>query len=316
MNLPVLFLSALLSSLLGVRGLALVSDGQKSSRRQFVIGTVCGSFSPLLIPSTSHAVDLVSPDDAKVTQKVFMKVRISRQDGTFYVRDDLPDTPENRVFQGQLTIGLFGNNAPETVQKFLSYLQPENPLDDNPLPSYGRSVFPALDQASGLITGGVIPSLEYVDVNQNPALKYSGRLLAAPLWLEKGSNIAKVSHIGKGLLTHRNLNVLPDFQITTRRDNPLTLDRSHTVFGKIIPDESSNEFLEIVQDLPTYTLERPTTMTDPTKESVVDDAAQSIFNAQRGFFRKAAQTFGDTRVSKVYEGKILRRVEVTQVGLL
>jgi hypothetical protein len=56
--------------------------------------------------------------------------------------------------------------------------------------------------------------------------------------------------------------------------------------------------------------------TDPGKENVVQDAAQAVFNAQRGFFRGAAKSLGDTRVSKVYEGKLLRRVEVTQVGIL
>ena len=65
----------------------------------------------------------IRPEDAVVTDKVFLKVRISRQDGTFYVRDDLPDLPENRVFSGTLTIGLFGKAAPRHVEKFLSYIK-------------------------------------------------------------------------------------------------------------------------------------------------------------------------------------------------
>lgn len=85
-----------------------------------------------------------------ITNTVFFKVRISRQDGTFYVRDDLEDTPENRVFTGTLELGLFGTVAPRAVQQFLKYVNiTYNPLDDNPLPSYSRSTFASLDQATG-----------------------------------------------------------------------------------------------------------------------------------------------------------------------
>jgi hypothetical protein len=85
-----------------------------------------------------------------ITNTVFFNVRISRQDGTFYVRDDLEDTPENRVFTGTLELGLFGTVAPRAVQQFLNYVNiTYNPLDDNPLPSYSRSTFASLDQATG-----------------------------------------------------------------------------------------------------------------------------------------------------------------------
>jgi hypothetical protein len=87
---------------------------------------------------------------APITHKVFMDVRISRSDGTFYVRDDLPDIQENKVFYGRLVLGLFGTKAPTAVDRFLSYVVvPFNPLDDNPLPSYGRSSFKSLDQSTG-----------------------------------------------------------------------------------------------------------------------------------------------------------------------
>lgn len=87
---------------------------------------------------------------APITHKVFMDVRISRSDGTFYVRDDLEDLPENKVFYGRLVFGLYGTKAPATVERFLSYVTAAyNPLDDNPLPTYGRSTFRSLDQATG-----------------------------------------------------------------------------------------------------------------------------------------------------------------------
>lgn len=311
------------------------------SRRS--LGRTCGATAASLLlpsldlPSGAHAAQVtttrssspptsIRPEDALVTDKVFMNVRISRQDGTFYVRDDLQDIPENRVFSGRLVLGLFGTLAPTHVERFLSYVNTgTNLLDDNPMPSYSRAVFPTFDQATGLLTGGRIPALEYTEISGRPALRYGDRLLPSTLWVEKRNAneppLPRISHTAKGLLTHRQLEVLPVFGITTRSDTT-ELDSSHTVFGQILSDESSTEFLKIVQDLPTYAVERPTSMkinggsTDPGKENVVQDAAQAVFNAQRGFFRGAAKSLGDTRVSKVYEGKLLRRVEVTQVGIL
>lgn len=274
--------------------------------------TAVGSTDNALSSTTSF----IQPDDATITDKVFFNVRISRQDGTFYVRDDLPDTPENRVFYGTLVVGLFGKAAPRHVERFLSYVASSNPLDDNPMPSYGRSQFPSFDQSTGVLTGGKIPSLEYTEISGRSALKYGDRLLAANLWVEKPeTGSARISHSAKGLLTHRLLDVMPTFDITTRSDTRV-LDFSHQVFARILLDDSSLEFLKLVQDLPTYSVERPSSMADPSEQDLVQDAAKAVFDAQRGFFRGAAKSFGDGRVSKIYEGKLLRRVEVTQVGIV
>lgn len=258
-----------------------------------------------LPPAQAAAPDILAP----ITDKVLMDVRISRQDGTFYVRDDLEDTPENKVFYGQLTIGLFGNVAPKTVKEFLSYVDINfNPADENPLPSYARSSFVSLDQSTGLLLGGNIPSLEVTEFGGSTALKYGGRILMAPLWFD-GQQTERISHTRKGLLTHRTLDVAPTFGITTR---PATeLDGTHTVFGQLILDDTSQNFLNLVQDLPTYSMERP--RGDPRQETAMDNVASAVFNSQREIFRSAAQTLGDTRVSKLYPGKLLRRVEVTQI---
>ena len=270
--------------------------------------------------STTKSISYIDPSEAQITNRVFLKVRVSRQDGTFYVRDDLPDTPENRVFQGQLVVGLFGKVAPVAVGRFLSYVDTESdPLNDNPLPSYGRSYFPSLDPRTGLLMGGTIPSLQITEVSGSVALQYGGRLLPATLWVEPSDLLQRVTHTRKGLLTHRILDATPAFGITTRSDTR-ELDRSHTAFGTLLPGDGDNQaFLDIVRDLPTYSMERPASSTlDLASDNynVVDDAAGAIFNAQRNFFRTAAKTLGDTRLDKVYEGKILRRIEVTQVGRL
>ena len=262
--------------------------------------------------TTATADSATAPVVAPVTQKLTMDVRISRQDGTFYVRDDLADTPENRVFYGKLTIGLFGTVAPNNVKQFLKYADVQYmPLDENPLPSYSRSTFVSLDQSTGLLVGGSIPSLEVTAFNGGAAIKYGGRITPAQLWGE-ASNDQKLSHNTKGLLTHRLLDVNPRFGITTR-PNP-DLDGSNVVFGQILFDESSRDFLRLCEDIPTYSLERP--KGDPRDETAVDVVASSIFNSQRELFRGAAKAFGDDRVSKVYPGKLLRRVEVTKVELI
>jgi hypothetical protein len=160
------------------------------------------------------------------------------------------------------------------------------------------------------LVGGYIPSLELTSFSGGTALQYGGRVLPAPLWIDK--NTEKLPHNQKGLLTHGFLDVTPAYGITTR--SAPELDATHVVFGQILLDDSSREFLELVKDLPTYSLERP--KGDPRQEMGVEDVAAAVFNSQREFFRGAAKTFGDTRLKNVQEGKLLRRVEVTQVGLL
>jgi cyclophilin family peptidyl-prolyl cis-trans isomerase len=249
---------------------------------------------------------------APITSKVLFDVRISRQDGTFYVRDDLDDSPENKVFYGQLTLGLFGTTVPRTVQEFLNYVDGKfNPMDDNPLPSYSRSSFISLDQSTGLLVGGYIPSLEVADFGGSTAIKYGGRVLPAPLWVDN-QQTERFSHNTKGLLTHRTLDVGPTFGITTR--SAQELDDTHTVFGQLILDAAGLEFLKVVEDLPTYSMEAP--RGDPRDENALNVLSSAVFNSQREVFRSAAKTFGDGRVSKVFAGKLLRRVEVTQVKLV
>jgi len=278
--------------------------------------------------SATTVANTVAAMSPKVTDRVFLNVRISRQDGTFYVRDDLPDTPENNVFYGRLVLELFGEVAPATVERFKSYITSATSqvLDDNPLPSYSRATFPAVDPATGVLAAGKIPGLELTTVvGGATALQYGGRLLPAPLWVERGGGTAsntKLSHVGKGLLTHKVLESLPVFGITTRTDTT-QLDPTHIVFGRLVLSSDSNKddddgakFLQIVSTLPTYSeRSRPITAESGVGPGV-DEVAQAVFAAQRSFFRSTAKSFGDSRLEKVYDGKLLRRVEVTQAGIL
>jgi cyclophilin family peptidyl-prolyl cis-trans isomerase len=292
-------------------------------RRQYLGSQLVQLLLTLEVPSTSlpssssSSSTLVPPNfpDAPITSKLYFDVRISRQDGSFYVRDDLPDTFENRVLSARLGLGLYGTVAPAAVELFLKFALP-SPTDDdvnNPLPSYSRSTFTSLDQGTGLLLGGYIPSLRLTEVGGSTALQYGSRILPAPLWIDKrgsssssSSTTTKLSHSSKGLLTHRTLDATPSFGITTRASP--SLDGTHTVFGQVLWNDETAEFLNVLQELPTYSIERPADYDDPA------GIASSVFNAQRDFFRGAAKTLGDTRVDKVYQGKLLRRMEVTQVG--
>jgi cyclophilin family peptidyl-prolyl cis-trans isomerase len=268
------------------------------------------------LPTATTTTPTTAPPqmpDAAITDKVFMDIRISRQDGSTYVRDDLPDTFENQVIYLRLKLGLYGKVAPNHAEKFLTYiLPPKDNNVDNPFPSYGRSNFPALDQEAGLLRGGYISSLRLTEIGGNSALSYGSRILPATLWLEKNQPTNKISHSSKGLLTHRNLDPTPNFGITTRATPEL--DNSHTVFGQVLWDDETLNWFQILQDLPTYSVTRPVVGYD--EFSTGGAAASAVFNAQRDLFRGAAKTLGDTRLDKIYEGKLLRRMEVLQVGTL
>ena len=120
----------------------------------------------------------------------------------------------------------------------------------------------------------------------------------------------KLSHSTKGLLTHKTLDVTPTFGITTRAAPEL--DSTHTVFGQVLWDDSTLAWFENLQDIPTYSVDRPSGY----DEFQTGGVATSVYNAQREFFRGAAKSVGDTRVSKLYDGKLLRRTEVLRVGVL
>jgi len=281
-------------------------------------------FSSVLTSSSSASAEISESDSniPKITHKVYFDVRISRADGSFYVRDASPtDTPDDEPFYGQFVLGLFGETTPNHVQNFLKYVEVPFAVD-NPLPSYGRSKFNTLDAATGLLIGGTIPGLDATTLAGGNVLEYSGKIYPAKLWLEdkNGSNepaTAQLSHNIKGLVTHRNLDPTPAFGITTRSTST-SLDASHTIFGCILEDKTG--LMDKVVDLPVLTDEGRVSRTTNEPVSVGGDVggslASSAFTLQRRVFRDAAKTFGDTRLDKLYDGKILRRVEVTQVGVL
>lgn len=335
-----------------------VDTTTKTSRRQIlhslaatVAATTSSATTLLSTPSPASATDtstsVTTNADPPITHKVTFNVRISRADGTFYVRDDPPGTIptfDNQVFTGSLTFGLYGTLAPNHVSKFLQYANSNgyDPFEEYPLPSYSKSQFTTFTQSNGLLIGGNIPGLQIDNISGAAALEYRGKISAASLWIDDFVNNqkTKLSHGKKGLLTHRNLDVLPNFGITTR--DARELDGSYTVFGQLISTESSDAFLRRVVDLPTYSNTRPVSVTTtPTTtttstattsasaninsnspiavaastSSATAEVTSSFYSFQKDLFRSAAKTFGDTRLDNIYEGKILRRIEVTSVSV-
>jgi len=301
------------------------SSNQQQKRRSFLQNVAAKSIlfsSAVGTTAGSNAFAEESsppPPPPSITHKVTFDVRISRADGSFYVRDASPDSssPDDEPFYATLVFGLYGNDAPEHVQQFLNYVDVKYEVD-NPLPSYSRSKFTTLDSATGLLIGGTIPGLDVTTLAGGNVLQYSGRVLPAKLWLEDKSKITtNLRHDAKGLLTHRNLDLSPSFGITTRKSSS-ALDATHTVFGCVLED--ANGFMNRVVDLPVLTDNGVVSRTSTTEEAVTvgggSSLASSVFTAQRSIMRDAAKTFGDSRLEKVYDGKLLRRVEVTKVGVL
>ena len=289
---------------------ALSSITNDYERRTF-LQNILFSSALISVPSNNNAY-AVEESMPKITHKIYFDVRISRKDGSFYVKDDVDPTDE--PLYGRLVFGLFGDAAPNHVKEFLSYV--EVPFDD-PLPSYSKSKFQTLDSATGLLIGGTIPGLDVSTLAGGNVLEYAGKVLPAKLWLEDNKEATQqLSHDAKGLLTHRNLDVTPSFGITTRSTSTI-LDPSHTIFGMILEDKTN--FMDQIVDLPVLTDTGRVSKTTTELVSGGDvgtSLASSVFTAQRAVFRDAAKTFGDTRLDKVYDGKLLRRVEVTQVGEL
>lgn len=267
--------------------------------------------------SASAAIDVSSLP--QVTHKVFMDIRISRRDGTFYVKkpEDIVDPTDEPIY-AHLVLGLYGNEAPNCVQQFLKYV--DVPFDlDNPNPSYSTTRFSTLDTETGLLIGG-ISGLDVTTLAGGNVLEYKGKVIPAKLWLENtkkevDTTKAVLRHDTKGLLTHRNLDLSPSFGITTRGSSS-SLDSSHTVFGKVLEDNDG--FLEKVIDIPAMTSDGLVSKTsnEPVSVGGGTAVASSLFTAQRRVFRDAAKTFGDTRLDRLPDGKLLRRIEVTQVASL
>ena len=255
---------------------------------------------------------LTSPANKKratVTETVRLNVRVSRSDGTFAVRDD----DEDRPFFGALDVGLFGEAAPANVALFLEFALNSPMRDDF---SYSRSVFDEKAENGALAIGGRVRGVEERSLFQGleRILVYRDKELLSSKRERKIASLAAKegptfrSHDAPGLLTRRRGATgtdLIDFGLTLRAAPEL--DANWVVFGKLTNDNDEGlALIDRIASLPTY-----------SDEAITDSAlAAQVFRAQKETFRNVATAIGDSRVSSVFRGKILRRVEITQSSLI
>ena len=115
------------------------------------------------------------------------------------------------------------------------------------------------------------------------------------------------SHDSAGILTRQRGDAPQAFGLTVAGSK--ALDATNQAFGRVVRDPSG--LLAAIGTLNAYSL-------DAAPDGLSKDVpgAAAIYRAQKDAFRGAAKAFGDGRASKIFPGKLLRRVEITRVELL
>ena len=116
-----------------------------------------------------------------------------------------------------------------------------------------------------------------------------------------------MEHSSAGILTRQRGDAPQAFGLTVAGSK--ALDATHQAFGRVVRDNSN--LISAISTLNAYSL-------DAAPDGLSKDVpgAAAIYRAQKDAFRGAAKAFGDGRASKIFPGKLLRRVEITRVELL
>lgn len=254
----------------------------KSVNCQGARGNDCDVWVP---PEIADSPEELVGERGEVTSKVFMDLRI--------LKDYNKEVLEDGAVRGRLIIGLYGSLAPKTVAHFLQFL-PQMPGE---APSYATGAFFRQEPGKWL-EGGKISGLQATQIAGSDGYEWNGGIypLKPPL---EGNDLR---HDRKNLLSHKKFNAGPEFCVLLAPS--LELDSSNTVFGEVLQGEEL--LLEIAQ-LPFVTGKS----LDKT-----GSVASNVWAAQNAYFRGLAKSLGDTRVQKTFPGKLLRRVEITKVGLV
>jgi len=236
----------------------------------------------------------------KPTEIVNLGIRIARDDGTFAVRDNDPDPPT----QGQIKIAIFGDAAPANAALFLEFAARQDEL------SYARSLIDQIDMKHSIAIGGRVRGLEDRDLFGEKILIYGNREVLNTKTDRQLVSLAQnegtqFSHNQPGLLTRKVISNDPRDLVAfaiTLESNP-SLDSDWTVIGKVLDDPA--HIIPKLATLPTY---QPEARTD-------SEIAATVFRTEYDTFRSVASAIGDSRVSNVFPGKILRRVEITRCSV-
>ena len=227
---------------------------------------------------------------AEVTARVFLDLRIIN---SFSV-----EVLEDAATRGRVVIGLFGKDAPLAVQRFIEFTQGTvgQYSQTGGGPAYSQATFDKL-RPGELLEGGKIAGLRQTTFAGSVEWEYMSRLLP----LRPALEVNELRHDRRGVLTRLRFNAGPEFGITLAAAPQL--DSTYEVFGQV---EQGFELLDMIEQLPFITgksLETPGSLPD------------QVFAAQKSLFSGLAKSAGDSRAED-RTGKLLRRVEITQCGLL
>jgi len=207
---------------------------------------------------------------------------------------------------GRIVIGLYGKDAPKSVDLFLATIKGEyNGIEQ---PNFINSQFTKF--MDGLLQLENIRGINTVTIAGSKQYEFHGNLLTNYQPILETNN---VKHDRKGLLTRRQLTAIPEFGITTQ-EIP-ALDSFNVVFGEVI--DGYDTVIDEITKISVYEWKTRTGYSSATKnEDSLDGAlADSWFSTQKQVFLKAGQIFGDNRAVD-QRGKLLRRVVVKDAGLL
>uniref|UniRef100_A0A7S3EGU8 Peptidyl-prolyl cis-trans isomerase n=1 Tax=Rhodosorus marinus TaxID=101924 RepID=A0A7S3EGU8_9RHOD len=231
---------------------------------------------------SSTTVNAGNGTEVAVTDRVYFDVSVNGKD------------------LGRVTFGLFGKDAPKTVQEFLK-LVPGNRAGDRLEPSspeYTNSLIYRCIPGS-LVDLGRIRNLTTFVVNQEVYYDFDGSVLPAAAELEVNS----LMPVSRGLLAKQRFHIGPEFSIILNANPPL--DSQYTIFGKVL---EGDDVLEQIEQLPVR-----------TNRSMEQEGsfADEVFQAQKKFMTSFGQNvLRDKRALDAYDYKILRRVEVVRCGRL
>ena len=259
------------------------------------------SAGPQLFPSPALAdtATAISPGKsavtARVTNRVYLDLRIIN-------RFDV-EVLEDAATRGRLTIGLYGEVAPQGVERFLEFIDGTvgQYAKSGGGPSYAQSQFERV-RPGQLLEGGRISGLRQTTFAGSLEWEYLSRLIPLRPVIE----VNDLSHDRRGLVTRTRFGDYvkasgPEFGVTL---NPArSLDGTNEVIGIV---EEGLDLLSTIEELPYI-----------TGKSLEGDgtAANAVFQAQKNLFTGLSKSVGDSRAED-RTGKLLRRVEIVKCGRL
>lgn len=194
--------------------------------RSLTIATV---LSVLSMPSHSRAAAVTETFQSGevdlstlVTSKAFLDIRIANY------TEEAAGNNRGATGSGRITIGLFGNDAPNAVAYFLRCCR-SNGTD---YPSYAGAQFTKIND-DNVLEMEKVRGVQQVVIAGADNAEYRGKLLMDYNLIAE-SNRAVSKHFRRGLLTRNRLSKGPQFGITLANSPTPSLDQFNEVFGVVL----------------------------------------------------------------------------------